>query len=380
MFKKLSFLFTLLLSFASTAQNPYKPAQNLNVHLEGLIVGAVNAPLYLVNQNIQKGRAAHTTITTNSKGEFSADFTVPFPDYYYLRMENGQGVNLVLKGNDSIKIYADAKDILFNCNIIGSHDSDQMKEFYQKYVPFKHFEDSLRLVLQNDKTKQDEVNAAFQTKAQDFYAYRNNFIQFNTNSPSLLASLSAVNKDTEFNLYQQVVTQLQKVFPKSPTVNSLGRQMMQLKQEKELAKTIAPGKMAPDIAVPNINGDTIRLSDLRGKVVLVDFWASWCGPCRRENPNVVKAYNKYNKDGFEVFSVSFDKPGQKSRWEAAIKQDGLIWPNHGSELNGFNNQAARDYGVRGIPFTVLIDAEGKIIAVKLRGPQLEAELQKIFGH
>ena len=114
--------------------------------------------------------------------------------------------------------------------------------------------------------------------------------------------------------------------------------------------------------------------------VLIDFWASWCKPCRRENPNVVKAYEKYNEDGFEVFSVSLDKKGFKSRWIAAIEQDGLVWPYHVSTMEGFSTQAARDYAVNSIPFTVLIDAEGKVIATNLRGPRLEEELQRIFGH
>ena len=379
MVKKIGILILLLSStfaFGQLSNN----SKFYFVHLEGLVSGYPNAPIYLMNNNIGQGRVPHTTITTNEKGEFNADFTVPFKDYYFLKLNNGQGINLVLQGNDSIKIYTDAKNMLNICNIVGSPASEQMKDFYQKYVPFKHIEDSLRLVYMNDKTKEKEVNAAFQQKAQPFYAYRNNYIQMNTNSPALLAALSAINKDNEFNLFKQVVTQLQKSFPESPTINNLGKQMIQLKQQKEQQNHLAVGKPAPEIVVPGLDGKPIKLSDLKGQVVLIDFWASWCGPCRRENPNVVKAYNKYHKDGFTVLSISFDKPGQKARWEQAIKQDGLIWPNHGSELNGFNNQAARDYAVRGIPFTVLVDKEGNIIATRLRGPQLEAELEKIFGH
>jgi len=379
MIKKIGILILLLsstIAFGQLSNN----SKFYFVHLEGLVSGYPNSPIYLMNNNIGQGKVAHSTIITNEKGEFSADFTVPFKDYFFLKLNNGQGINLVLQGDDSIKIYTDAKDMLNICNIVGSPASEQMKQFYQKYVPFKKIEDSLRNVFLKDKTKEKEVNAAFQQKAQPFYAYRNNYIQQNTNSPALLAALSAINKDNEFNLFSQVVTQLQKSFPESPTISNLGRQLAQLKQQKQQQNHLAAGKPAPEIVVPGLDGKPIKLSDLKGQVVLIDFWASWCGPCRRENPNVVKAYNKYHKDGFTVMSISFDKPGQKARWEAAIKQDGLIWPNHGSELNGFNNQAARDYAVRGIPFTVLVDRQGNIIAVKLRGPQLEAELQKIFGY
>jgi thiol-disulfide isomerase/thioredoxin len=121
----------------------------------------------------------------------------------------------------------------------------------------------------------------------------------------------------------------------------------------------------------------MKLSDLKGKVVLIDFWASWCGPCRKENPNVVKTYEKYKDAGFTVMSVSLDS--DKAKWLEAIQKDGLVWPNHVSDLGGWQSKVARLYGVGSIPQTILLDKEGKIIASNLRGPALEAELQKIFG-
>jgi thiol-disulfide isomerase/thioredoxin len=116
---------------------------------------------------------------------------------------------------------------------------------------------------------------------------------------------------------------------------------------------------------------------LKGKVVLIDFWASWCGPCRKENPNVVSLYEKYKDKGFTVFSVSLDS--DKNAWMRAIETDKLIWPYHISELKRWDGLLSRSYGVNSIPFTVLIDAEGKVIEKNLRGPMLEQKLQQIFG-
>jgi small GTP-binding protein len=129
--------------------------------------------------------------------------------------------------------------------------------------------------------------------------------------------------------------------------------------------------------IPNPKGDTLRLTDYKGKVVLIDFWASWCGPCRIENPNVVRLYNKYKGEKFEIFSVSLDK--DKEKWIKAIKADGLIWDYHVSDLLGWQTTMVEKYQFNGIPHTVLIDPEGKIIAEKLRGPSLERKLQELFG-
>jgi thiol-disulfide isomerase/thioredoxin len=136
------------------------------------------------------------------------------------------------------------------------------------------------------------------------------------------------------------------------------------------------GGAAPEIVMNDRNGKPIALSSLRGKIVLVDFWASWCGPCRQENPNVVRVYEKYKDKGFTIYSVSLDE--NRDKWMAAIDADNLSWPNHVSDLKGWSSEAVAAYEVRGIPATFLLDKEGNIIAQNLRGPQLEQKLQELL--
>ncbi|HMG07941.1 MAG TPA: TlpA disulfide reductase family protein, partial [Mucilaginibacter sp.] len=169
-----------------------------------------------------------------------------------------------------------------------------------------------------------------------------------------------------------------------PLFNGLSQSLKDTEAGKNLKhgidglKVTAIGAVAPDFIQNDVNGAPVKLSSFRGKYVLLDFWASWCGPCRQENPNVVRNYNKYKEKNFTVVGVSLDKPEGKSAWLEAIKNDGLAWTQV-SDLKFWNNAAAALYQVSSIPQNYLIDPNGKIIAKNLRGEDLDAKLQELFG-
>jgi len=204
--------------------------------------------------------------------------------------------------------------------------------------------------------------------------FEKNLQRFTPGSRAQLLAMSGImtalkqSQHADFNYFaEQFVNEFKEELPSETA---------ELKKQLEYAKSFSIGGTAPDFTQKTPEGTDLKLSDLRGKVVLVDFWASWCGPCRRENPNVVKMYNEYKEKGFEILGVSLDN--NKDRWLQAIKQDGLTWL-HVSDLKYWQNEVAQMYGVRSIPHTILLDQEGKIIARNLRGAALEEKLGEIFN-
>ena len=170
----------------------------------------------------------------------------------------------------------------------------------------------------------------------------------------------------------------------APLYNGLSAELKQTDAGKKFGerlptlKAVALGAAAPEFAEADTSGKMVSLTSFRGKYVLVDFWASWCGPCRAENPNVVKAFNRFKGQKFTILGVSLDRPGAKAKWLAAIHKDGLNW-THVSDLNFWDSKVAGLYAVRGIPQNFLLDPNGKIIAKNLRGDDLEDKLEEIFG-
>ena len=183
------------------------------------------------------------------------------------------------------------------------------------------------------------------------------------------------------DLHKSIGTKLEKTYPGSRYAMDYSTILTtfqnQVAMENVGATTVAVGQPAPDIALSNPDGKTLKLSDLKGKVVLLDFWASWCGPCRRANPSVVAAYNRFKSKGFEIFSVSLDQ--DKDKWVEAIQKDDLKWPNHVSDLKYWKSQAAQLYNVQAIPQQYLIDRSGKIQAIAKAGFSLDVELEKMLN-
>lgn len=314
----------------------------------------------------------------DDKGNFKFNLSLPTSDYFFLRVGT-ENIHLILKNGSDIKVYGDGSKLGEFCNFIGSDESKAMNDFSHTSDKWKAKSDSAINAIRLDPSREKIINDYM---TQEFYKFNSElqgFIGANPNSPALILALANMNAQQDMKAYENVLNQLYSVFSESPTVQSFYANFSQLKKQMEEAQLLSPGKIAPDFTeLKTDRKKSLTLSDLRGQIVLIDFWASWCGPCRKENPNVVKTYEKYKKDGFTIVSVSLDTDAQK--WIKAIEQDQLSWPNHVSDLGGWSSKVAQQYQVTSVPFTVLLDRDGKVIKTNLRGSALEEELKRIFGH
>ncbi|MBI1226448.1 MAG: redoxin domain-containing protein [Bacteroidetes bacterium] len=262
--------------------------------------------------------------------------------------------------------------------IHGSADMTELEYFATKYFQFVDWKDPdynyLPWVFEQMKTYAQTLSGVgfLESVQKDFMDKM--LVQIPANSRTymlamggIINGLQAAKSPLLGNYAQRFLEKYQKTEPEAAA---------QVAQLMRMSASFIPGGEAPDFTMNDRDGNPVKLSDFRGKVMLVDFWASWCGPCRRENPHVVELYHHYHDKGFDVLGVSLDKT--KEPWLAAIEKDGLVW-NHVSDLKGWSNDAAKLYGVTSIPHTVLVDKDGKILARNLRGDQLTAKLQEIFG-
>jgi peroxiredoxin len=277
------------------------------------------------------------------------------------------------------QITVTSKDSIHNAVIKGSPANDDnakvtvlLKPYYDKYDELNQ-----EFAAQTEEKKKDTAYLnSLDTRANavrdEIIGVKMKFVKANLSHYMALVAFNstippefdAVKAENDFNQLDVKVRE-----------TDLGKELL----AKILkAKKTQEGALAPDFTQLDVNGKAVRLSDFRGKYVLIDFWASWCGPCRRENPNVVKAYNTYKDKGFTVLGVSLDKSGDREKWLAAIEKDGLPWTQV-SDLKAWDNEAAKLYEVNAIPMNFLVDPNGKIIAKYLRGEALDEELKKLLS-
>lgn len=317
-----------------------------------------------------EGTTTLDTIQLKNNGKFDYELVLDGPNFYELNLFDKKVIRLALFRED-VQIAYDFESE--TTDIQGSKDSQLLQNI-----------DDITLIYQNDiNSLNDEYYAVMEERDQvAIRAIQDKAMQLESNhairvketinemegSFAALAGLGMLNPRNDFPYLDSVVQVLNDNYPDMKMISSW-------KQELDELRALSIGQPAPEISLPNPNGETVSLSDFRGKYVLVDFWAGWCKPCRDENPNVVRLYDKYKDKGFEVFGVSLDRT--REMWLKAIEEDQLEWIQV-SDLKYFNSEAASTYQINAIPATFMIDPDGNILAKDLRGISLENKLAELF--
>jgi len=324
------------------------------------------------------------SVRSDDKGAFELSGVAPEPGLYRLSFRDNQYI-ILSAGKGNLKVTGDWGS-LYDYRVAGSPASVSLQHFLRTVREYVRDINTISGVI---RTLQERGSDSMLAKANDdmkdinfqLTRYIEHYADTTSDLPNALFAVQILNPSAE-RVYLQTFTQsLHRRFADARLARDFTEKWSRLLAQQEAQAQQLQGEgnaqdpAAPDFTLPTPDGQEVSLSSFKGKYVLLDFWASWCAPCRAENPNVVAAYRKFKDKNFTVLGVSLDE--KKEAWEKAIKDDGLTW-THVSDLQGWSSAAARIYQVESIPANFLIDPDGRIIASNLRGPALDAQLQSIL--
>lgn len=364
--KKLFYLFAFVLFLASCSSEPHYV-------VSGNIDGSDSITFYLQKREAGKTVSIDSAVSKNGKFKFEGG-KVDYPQLVQLVAGDTRKRTSFYLENAKISVVG-SLDSLFNAEISGSITQDEYNSFVSANKVLTDQYSKIYTEYQSARQEGDDAKLSDLEKLGDeiekqMLQLQKDFVNNNPASyvsPSLLSSMSY---DMEADEIEAMINNLDTAVAAIPSVKSLKDRVM-------LMKTVAVGQKAPDFTMNDVEGKPVTLSSKIGtKLLLVDFWAAWCGPCRQENPNVVKVYNQFHKKGFDVFGVSLDQ--KKEDWVKAIADDKLSW-THVSDLQYWSNAAAKMYAVNAIPANFLLDENGIIIGRNLRGENLYNKVNEVLG-